>query len=172
MVIQMLQNSIITGHAESPTGMEAFRHAMPLRLPANDRPLSLAPQAFPPDARAIIRCPGPSVLSSGKARARQWVLEFEPRSAPFVEPLMGWTGGADPLRHVQLRFPSREAAVAYAEREGLSYVVQEPTHLPAAVRMRSSDQAARRGIVQHDGPTDPVANDTTPNQVDRGHRAA
>jgi hypothetical protein len=121
----MLQDSVITGHAKSHTGMEAFRHSMPLRPPANHRPLSLARQAFPPDARAIIRCPGPSVLSSGRAWARQWVLEFEPRSAQFVEPLMGWTGGADPLRHVQLRFPSPEAAVAYAEREGLPYVVQE-----------------------------------------------
>ncbi|WP_424140700.1 NADH dehydrogenase ubiquinone Fe-S protein 4 [Roseomonas chloroacetimidivorans] len=168
----MLQDSVTRDHAEFPTGMEAFRHAMPPGSPANDRLPAFAPRAFPSDAHAIIRCPGPSVVSSGRARARQWVLEFAPRSAPFIEPLMGWVGGTDPLRHVQLRFPSREAAIAYAEREGLPYVVQEPTHLPAAVRMRSSDQAARPVLLQDGGPTGPAANDSAPGPAELGHRAA
>ena len=54
------------------------------------------------------------------------MLEFEPRAPEFIEPLMGWTGGTDPLRQGQLRFPSREAAIAYARREGLPYTVYEP----------------------------------------------
>jgi hypothetical protein len=42
---------------------------------------------------------------------------------------MGWIGGADPLSHVRLRFPNREAAIAYARRQGLAFEVREPTHV-------------------------------------------
>jgi len=37
---------------------------------------------------------------------------------------MGWTGHDDTLAQVELSFPSREAAVAYAQRNGLQYVVR------------------------------------------------
>ncbi len=103
-------------------------HAAP-RMPARGCFLSPMPCPFPSNTHAIIPCPAPSAMSSGRAHTRQWVLEFAPRSAQFIEPLMGWTGGADPLRQVQLRFPSREATIAYAQRHGLPYEVQEPTHL-------------------------------------------
>lgn len=73
MVIEMLQDSVMAGHADSPIGMEAFRHAMPL--------------------------------------------------------LMGWTGSTDPLPQAKLRFPTREATVKYAQRQGLRFEVHEPTHI-------------------------------------------
>lgn len=38
---------------------------------------------------------------------------------------MGWTGSTDPLAPVRLAFASREAAVTYAERQGLEYEVRE-----------------------------------------------
>jgi hypothetical protein len=95
-----------------------------------NRPL-LTPSVFPPDARAVIHCPAPSVISSGRTRAAEWVLEFERRTPPFIEPLMGWTGSTDMLSHIRLRFPNREAAVAYAERQGLCYEIREPTHIRA-----------------------------------------
>jgi hypothetical protein len=65
-------------------------------------------------------------MTSGRAGTKQWRLEYEPQSAPFIEPLMGWTGSTDPMAHMWLSFPSREAAVAYAERQGLEYEVREP----------------------------------------------
>lgn len=82
--------------------------------------------AFPPDARAVIYRPSRSVMTSGLANTCHWVLEFEPRSREFIDPLTGWTGGKDPLRHVRLSFPDREAAIAYAQREGLPFSVYEP----------------------------------------------
>lgn len=60
-----------------------------------------------------------SVMQAGRANTRHWVLEFAPRSAPFIEPLMGWTGSQDTLRQVRLKFPTKESAVAFAERHGL-----------------------------------------------------
>jgi hypothetical protein len=75
-------------------------------------------------AIARIYRPSRSATTSGIARTRKWLLVFEPRSAPFVEPLMGWTGSRDPLTQIELAFPSREAAVAYAESQRLNYIVQ------------------------------------------------
>jgi ETC complex I subunit-like protein len=93
---------------------------------------------LPEDACAIIYCPGPSVMTAGRRGAAEWVLEFEPRTRPFIEPLMGWTGGSDPLAHVRLRFPTREAAIAYARRQGLSFETREAGHVPRSTASRVS----------------------------------
>jgi hypothetical protein len=85
--------------------------------------------ALPPDATAVIYCPTPPVVTSGRRNAAEWVLEFEPRAPRFIEPLMGWTGSTDPLSQVRLRFPHRQAAEAYARRQGLQYSVREPSHI-------------------------------------------
>ena len=71
-------------------------------------------------SRRIYR-PARSAMTSGKANTRRWKLRFEPRTAPIVEPLMGWTGGTDTLSQVELDFASAEAAVAYAKRQGLNF---------------------------------------------------
>src|ERR1700752_1104670 len=73
----------------------------------------LAQRAFPPDTTAIIYRPARSAMTSGKANTRRWQLRFEQRAAPFIEPLMGWTGGTDTLSQVELDFPSAEAAIIY-----------------------------------------------------------
>ena len=92
-----------------------------------------------PRRRVIIFRPAKSAMTSGRARMKQWLLEFEPQSTPFIEPLMGWTGSTDPLGHMQLAFGSREAATAYAERHGLEYEVREP---PPSERPRACVEPA------------------------------
>jgi len=59
-------------------------------------------------------------MQSGKARADDWVLEFEQSQARFADPLMGWTGSGDTQSQVSLTFPSKDAAKAYAERYGIA----------------------------------------------------
>lgn len=54
-----------------------------------------------------------------------WVIEFEPQQAPSIDPLMGWTSSREPLQQVRLTFPSREQAVAFAERQGWRYTASE-----------------------------------------------
>ena len=98
----------------------------------NGPPVPVA--AFPTGVRAVIHCPAPSVTSAGRWRAGEWVLGFERRSPPFIEPLMGWTGSADTLPQVRLRFPDRESAVAYAHRQGFRHEVREPAHPRAGGR--------------------------------------
>ena len=91
----------------------------------SDRPTpTFGGSVFPPDAVARIFRPVRSALTSGKARTKSWVLHFDRRTPPVIEPLMGWTGGDDTLTQVKLTFPTREAAVAYAERQGLTLVIE------------------------------------------------
>ena len=79
-----------------------------------------------PDVVARIYQPARSVMQAGRANVKRWTLEFEPQSAPFIEPLMGWTGSRDTLQQVRLTFPTQEQAVAFAERQGWAYSVSEP----------------------------------------------
>lgn len=86
-----------------------------------------AGQLFPRGTRAIIRRLSRSVASSAAQLDRPWVLAFERNRPQRIEPLMGWTSDNDPMVQVRLSFPSRDAAVAYAERQGLDYrVCEEP----------------------------------------------
>jgi hypothetical protein len=73
----------------------------------------------------IFQQPKPAT-QSGVAGTHDWVLDFEPAAARRADPLMGWTGSADTQAQVRLRFDSRDAAVAYAERNGIAYAL-EPT---------------------------------------------
>jgi hypothetical protein len=75
--------------------------------------------------RAYIYQPAPSPTQSGRGR-REWVLEFEPSSPPEIEPLMGWISSRDPFAHIRMRFPNRQSAIEFAERQGWPYVVQDP----------------------------------------------
>jgi len=77
---------------------------------------------------ARIYKPAKTAMQSGRARTRNWVLEFEPSAAKRPDRLMGWVGSADMAAdEVQLRFATKEAAIAFAERCGLEYRVHEPT---------------------------------------------
>lgn len=64
-------------------------------------------------------------MQSGTAK-RPWVLEFEPSSRPFLDPLTGWTGSKDPKQQVRLEFPTKDTAIAFAERQGWCYQISEP----------------------------------------------
>jgi hypothetical protein len=75
---------------------------------------------------ARIHRPAKTAVSSGRFKTRFWVLEKDPQAPRLADPLMGWLGSADTDQQVQLRFPTREAAIAYAKRAGLDYRVDEP----------------------------------------------
>jgi hypothetical protein len=66
-----------------------------------------------------------AVTTHGQARPHQWVLRDERHSPPASETLMGWTGGDDTLAaQVELTFDTLDEALNYAERQGLSYRIQ------------------------------------------------
>ncbi len=64
-------------------------------------------------------------MQSGRRNVKSWVLEFEPEQAKATDPLMGWVGSGDTRQQVRLRFDSKEEAVAFAKKNGLSARVQE-----------------------------------------------
>jgi ETC complex I subunit conserved region len=75
---------------------------------------------------AKIYQPARTAMQSGQARTHDWVLEFVPEEPRVIDPLMGWTGSGDMESQVRLSFPTREEAVAYAERNGIAYETFEP----------------------------------------------
>jgi hypothetical protein len=75
---------------------------------------------------ARIYSPARNVMQSGKARQGRWVLEYAPEVPKTVDPLMGWTSSSDMKQQLRLEFPSRQEAVAYAERNAITYEIDEP----------------------------------------------
>ncbi|MEO6040458.1 MAG: ETC complex I subunit [Croceibacterium sp.] len=73
-----------------------------------------------------------NAMQSGKALTDQWILDFLPAEAKKPDPLMGWPGSGDMQQQLQLRFDSKEAALAYAGNHGIDAVV----HLPPPRRLK------------------------------------
>ena len=76
---------------------------------------------------ARIYKPAKTAMQSGMARTKEWLLEFAPAAPREVDPLMGWTSTRDVRAQVQLKFDTKEEAIAYAERERIPYRVFEPS---------------------------------------------
>lgn len=74
---------------------------------------------------ARIYQPARNAMQSGQAKTKTWVLEYAPAAARTVDPLMGWTSSGDMNSQVRLTFDSKDAAVAYAQKHGLAFRVQE-----------------------------------------------
>ena len=67
-----------------------------------------------------------NAMQSGKARAGEWVLEFESARAKRPDPLTGWSGGAETQEQVILTFPTLEAARAYAAKNAIDAHIVPP----------------------------------------------
>ena len=67
-----------------------------------------------------------SAMQSGLANTQGWLLSFATSAKLRVDPLMGWTGSSDTTKQLGLRFATKQAAVNYAEGQGIAYVIEEP----------------------------------------------
>jgi len=85
----------------------------------NQAVASAGATSFPHGAKAIIEPLAPA--TNGGRRQTQWRVSFAPRWGPVADPLMGWTGGGDPLATIELRFPDRVSAERYCQRQGLIF---------------------------------------------------
>ncbi len=84
--------------------------------------------------RARIYQPARNAMQSGNAKSNHWVLEHVSETRREVDPLMGWTSNNDMQAQVRLRFPTKEAALDYAEDNGIDAVVQDPKRRKPTVR--------------------------------------
>lgn len=75
---------------------------------------------------ARIYRPAPSATQSGPGAVKPWKLEYDPETPRAIDPLMGWTSSGDMKQQIRLRFERKEEAIAYAERNGVPYRVEEP----------------------------------------------
>jgi hypothetical protein len=90
---------------------------------------------------ARIYRPAKTAMQSGKAKTRDWQLDYDPEEPRQIESLMGWTSSADMKQQLRLRFASKEEAIAYCERHGIPYRVL-PEKQPARQIMAYSDNFA------------------------------
>lgn len=74
-----------------------------------------------PNARIFQR--PKNAMQSGKFATDGWQLEFQSDEPKRPDPLTGWAGGAETQEQVSLKFPTQEAAVAYAEKHGIAFTL-------------------------------------------------
>lgn len=66
-----------------------------------------------------------NAMQSGRGKDGNWILEYETETPRRPEPLMGWTSSGDTLNQVKLNFHSAQDAIAFAEKKGWTYTVQQ-----------------------------------------------
>jgi hypothetical protein len=74
---------------------------------------------------ARIYRPAKTAMQSGRGKTDRWMLVFDQEEPLSVEPLMGYTSAADMKGQIKLGFATKEDAIAYAERKGIRYELDE-----------------------------------------------
>ncbi|KAI1315204.1 hypothetical protein EDD11_001092 [Mortierella claussenii] len=69
-----------------------------------------------------------AATQSGIANTGYWRLDFdtELEAGRFENELIGWASSADYMQALAMKFVSREDAMAFADKQGWDYTVQEP----------------------------------------------
>ena len=93
---------------------------------------------------ARIYRPAKTAMQSGKANAKDWMLEFEPESARLPDPLMGWAQSRDMNGQVRLPFDTREEAVTYAQAHGIPFRVMDPKPVKRVLKAYADNFASNR----------------------------
>ena len=95
--------------------------------------------------RARIFMPPKSAMQSGRA-GREWLLVFDSDAPERADRLMGWIGGGDTQTQVRLWFPTKEEAIAYAERNDIQFDLE----LPRERRVRTKAYADNFSYTRHE----------------------
>ena len=88
--------------------------------------------------------PAKTAMQSGRAKTREWRMDFEPSDRSDPDPVIGWNGSADTQKQVTLEFDTMEAAVAHARRKGYTYTVQPPKERRIKPKAYADNFAYRR----------------------------
>jgi hypothetical protein len=89
--------------------------------------------------------PAKTAMQSGLRNTKHWLLEHEPGDRVEADGLMGWAGSRDTERQLRLWFDTKDEAIAFAERKGLTYRVIEP-HAKAIRPKAYADNFAFRRV--------------------------
>lgn len=69
--------------------------------------------------------PAKNAMQSGTAGIKRWRMEFDNRER-WENNLMGWSSTADPLSNTNIDFADKEEAVAFANKNGWAYMLEDP----------------------------------------------
>ena len=91
-------------------------------------PRSPQPQQLTIDPSRSIYQPAKPATQSGTAATGKWRMDWDvlPKGHRWENQLMGWQSSGDAMQGTHLNFKSKEDAVAFAEKQGYEYFVQEP----------------------------------------------
>lgn len=95
---------------------------------------------------ARIFTPAKSAMQSGRGKTRFWILEFAPQSARRPDPLMGWTSSSDTDAQIQLRFETKDQAIAYAQAHGIDFRLFTPQAAPKILKTYADNFAVNRRV--------------------------
>ncbi len=95
---------------------------------------------------ARIYRPAKNAMQSGKAKTKDWMLEFEPSSARRSDPLMGWTQTTDMNGQVRLSFETSDEAVAYAQAHGIAFQLSDPKPAKRIIKAYADNFAFGRKV--------------------------
>src|SRR6188768_3499726 len=86
------------------------------------------PQQLTIDSSRSIYQPAKPATQSGTAATGKWRMDWDvlPKGHRWENQLMGWQSSGDAMQGTHLNFKSKEDAVAFAEKQGYEYFVQEP----------------------------------------------
>ncbi|PSN62077.1 hypothetical protein BS50DRAFT_577938 [Corynespora cassiicola Philippines] len=72
--------------------------------------------------------PTKAATQSGDWHSHHWLMDWDPlpKGHRWENPLMGWQSSADFMQGHRIQFKSKEDAIAFANKQGYEYFVQEP----------------------------------------------
>ena len=78
-------------------------------------------------ATARLYRPSKTAMQSGKAKTKAWILEYNPTTPLFTNPVTGWTGSSDTPQQLRLSFQTLDAALDYVQKNQIDVTVS-PSH--------------------------------------------
>ncbi|XP_055490033.1 NADH dehydrogenase [ubiquinone] iron-sulfur protein 4, mitochondrial [Leucoraja erinacea] len=87
-------------------------------------PITGVPEDQVKTRKVRIFVPARNAMQSGANNTKLWKMEFDTRER-WENPLMGWASTADPLSNAVLTFTSKDDAIAFVEKNGWRYEVEE-----------------------------------------------
>jgi len=114
---------------EEITHREKMQGTITVDVPMDITTITGVPEEHTKSRRVRIFKPTKNSMQSGTSNTKRWKIEFETRER-WENPLMGWSSSGDPLSNIQVDFMQKEDAVAFCEKNGWPWFVEEPVEKP------------------------------------------
>lgn len=87
---------------------------------------------------AKIYKPAKNAMQSGKAKTKNWILEFRSENTRCVDELMGWTGNSDTKAQLKMKFETLDEAEKFAQSHNIDYIIITPKQ-PKLIKQAYAD---------------------------------